>query len=155
MYAQAVVEMFIIFHAFSCVFWINRIRTFFWWLISLIVIVNALTLKNPTFFSQNSQFFGLLLPSIFSQNCSYRSLLTMLLMTPICQFMDHFNKIKFCGLMVMVLIAIFGAYSDLFSLIISSIWILLWFIVSTFQDGSFIFFSRRRLSYAQIRNLEI
>jgi hypothetical protein len=116
--------MFIIFHSFSCVFWINRVRELFWWLVSVVVIVHLATFRFPLILPQNTQFLGLLLPSIFEQTCKYKSLHFILLMAPICQYMDRFNKLKFAGMIVMASVALFGAYSEFYGVFVGTLWII-------------------------------
>lgn len=73
-----------------------------------------------------------------------------ILMMPVCQYMDRFNKVKFGGLLVMIALSLFGTYSDVLGLSVSVGIILLWFILGISQEGYVSLITRRWLSLSDI-----
>jgi hypothetical protein len=57
-------------------------------------------------------------------------LIPIILLAPICFFIDRFKKIKFGGLVIFVTIAMAGAFDENLGIYLSLFWFLVWLVVS-------------------------
>ena len=141
--------MLIILQLFSSIVWINRLRSFFWCTV-FVFFVYLTWIRDSSLVNEKSYIFGLILPSIFTQRCQYRSMILNILLMPTCQYMDRFHKVKFGGLLLMVSLSIFGAYSDVLGLVLSGGLVILWFCLGISQEGYLSIITRRWLSLPDI-----
>ena len=74
----------------------------------------------------------------------------MLLMVPVCQYMDRFNKVKFGGLIVMLIIAIFSTFSNFVAVLLSIAWVIGWFGISIAHESYYSVFTRTWLTVADV-----
>lgn len=147
-------EVVILVQLLGSLFWINRVRGLIWWLI-FVVTVYALHYKYGQYLIVPSNFYSLLTPSIFLQSCQYRSILPLILLTPVCQYMDRLNRIKFGGLLILVSTTILNYYSSTIAIIVAMVWICGWIVSVVAREGEFLFLNRRWLSLGEIRALDL
>lgn len=123
--------MLIVIQILSSICWINRLRSYFWWVLIMLgsysLFPNILNLKFLSSLSNSvSSSFSLLLPSIFSEFCLFRNMLIVIILSPACQFMDRFNTVKFGGLIILVGNVMIGSYSEKIGILATLLMILLW-----------------------------
>ena len=117
-YTRNIAELLIIVYFFSSVFWINRIRGLFWYLVCYTIFFSFIWER----LDHTQNFLKLTLPSLFSQTCNHKSIVSLIGIMPVCQFMDRFSKVKLWSFFILMILTLVTNYSyQLASVVVSSI----------------------------------
>lgn len=72
----------------------------------------------------------------------------IMVILPVCQFVDRFRRVKIFGLLVLISMILIGVYSQKLQFVVGILWVVGWIIYCVIKDGVHIAFTRRWLSFS-------